>query len=1025
MAISGLFTTQGISNIIDADDGEGFKIHVVEFSVSRNTSVLSPSLTAPNAGEFYKAAVSSRIKIDGNTVKVSMTIPQNAVYNAAPVANGEQVKEVYLFGELPDTTKFLMAVGQPTEQIIYSQTGSVTLELQLRLVDVNLTNVFLFTNTQAVELEEHRHDPNSHPEILTEMNYMGMFPDAGTYAQANKGQPYQKMVHFDGFKATNVYNTRNFTADFEGTEGNSITLVFDGVKTIEQVRAAWNADNPLNTVSHDEPNINYVPPAGSVTLAGGSYNLDDGDLVYLAADGKYKAALASSGVQRQHAGFADFAQRVVRGQRGVYDKVAHGFTHGNDLYLSSTLAGKLTDSPTSVKIGFAHSVDTIFYSGVGTQGSSFVDFDAVVTDAIGLNYYPTTQEAIDAVGSGARILVDKFEEVRNTITHAGKRIEFFFSGLSTGWKRYQGTVEVHTISFSQVPTGGTWRIVYGVGLETTDLSYNANAAAIQAAINAIFPLNTCVVTGNYSTGFTVTFSQLSNVPQPYFTDAGINEIQQISLGNIPNNGTVSLNFNGQNTANFAWNDDATLLKGYLEALPNITLVNTSGSFGAAQFTVEFAGVDGNQNQPQMTVNANTLNLSGSPTTVNISTLQQGRTPASNLVSGINAVVITATTNTDGSALGDATCITVGADGTQFSGLGTIQDFTVGIDLNNKTNVKMEMYFANCTTNYVVGTLTPNVDFKTHDSLGLTSRKIRTVGADGDHATLALAYAAANAGDKILVMEDQTISVATVINKQIEIEFVHNAKINVVSNIAGIVLTLSDKVTTRNLKLFINHASSFTTGILITGERGHHEDLQVEVATGTTITNVILLNTGCARAYADGALILNAATVTNKVVDNATTKNNDYTFRDSAGLIYPISTGLYGYDAVVGSAAQVSSGAATHAGATAVQDACNFAGSGGAVLILKGAGFTGNLSLSFSPSIIEGQGYGSTIGSMNLTSSCDNITFNKIRFTDNVVIDNGSQNHILTDFYIDAGKTVTDNNPAPPTPPVNLILGIGL
>lgn len=63
---------------------------------------------------------------------------------------------------------------------------------------------------------------------------------------------------------------------------------------------------------------------------------------------------------------------------------------------------------------------------------------------------------------------------------------------------------VQKIAFSAVPTAGTWQVALG-GTETALLAYNANAAAVQAAIQGLEFASGCTVTGNYTSGFTITF----------------------------------------------------------------------------------------------------------------------------------------------------------------------------------------------------------------------------------------------------------------------------------------------------------------------------------------------------------------------------------------------------------------------------------------------------------------------------------------------------------------------------------------
>lgn len=78
---------------------------------------------------------------------------------------------------------------------------------------------------------------------------------------------------------------------------------------------------------------------------------------------------------------------------------------------------------------------------------------------------------------------------------------------------------VQTVSFSAVPTAGVWQLAIN-GDTTPNLAYNANAAAIQTAIRALEFCSGCVVTGNYSAGFTINFVGAGTggfMVQPQFT----------------------------------------------------------------------------------------------------------------------------------------------------------------------------------------------------------------------------------------------------------------------------------------------------------------------------------------------------------------------------------------------------------------------------------------------------------------------------------------------------------------------------
>lgn len=82
--------------------------------------------------------------------------------------------------------------------------------------------------------------------------------------------------------------------------------------------------------------------------------------------------------------------------------------------------------------------------------------------------------------------------------------------------------EVQDIDFSAVPDAGAWTITFD-GQTTTSLAFGANAAAVQAALEALSNIGTgnIAVSGNYTDGFTLTFQGAlagTNVAQVTVTD---------------------------------------------------------------------------------------------------------------------------------------------------------------------------------------------------------------------------------------------------------------------------------------------------------------------------------------------------------------------------------------------------------------------------------------------------------------------------------------------------------------------------
>lgn len=91
-----------------------------------------------------------------------------------------------------------------------------------------------------------------------------------------------------------------------------------------------------------------------------------------------------------------------------------------------------------------------------------------------------------------------------------------------------GTNEVQDIDFSAVPDAGDWTLLFD-GEETGTLAYNANAAAVQSALNALSGLSAVTVSGNYSSGFTVTFAGADGQIDQPMLQMGTNDLEASSV----------------------------------------------------------------------------------------------------------------------------------------------------------------------------------------------------------------------------------------------------------------------------------------------------------------------------------------------------------------------------------------------------------------------------------------------------------------------------------------------------------------
>jgi hypothetical protein len=108
-----------------------------------------------------------------------------------------------------------------------------------------------------------------------------------------------------------TYDGHLFVACFAGSAGNLISLVFDGVMTVQQVVDVWNTANPTNCVKfYPLSAATHVCPAGSVTLTDGNNSSSigftaqtagsNGNNINLTFDGFTTAADAATAYNASH-----------------------------------------------------------------------------------------------------------------------------------------------------------------------------------------------------------------------------------------------------------------------------------------------------------------------------------------------------------------------------------------------------------------------------------------------------------------------------------------------------------------------------------------------------------------------------------------------------------------------------------------------------------------------------------------------------------------------------------------------------
>ena len=184
--------------------------------------------------------------------------------------------------------------------------------------------------------------------------------------------------------------------------------------------------------------------------------------------------------------------------------------------------------------------------------------------------------------------------------------------------------EQQTVTLNGSPTGGTFTLTYS-GQTTSAIAYNASAADIKAALEALSNIDPDAITCTGSAGgpWTITFggnlaatdialltssaaglTVQGGTVTPSVDTSGVvavNEQQVVTINGSPPSGNFTLTYSGQTTANIAYNATAGTVQTALEGLVNIGAgqVSVAGSAGGP-WTVTFTGTLAGTNVVEMT-----------------------------------------------------------------------------------------------------------------------------------------------------------------------------------------------------------------------------------------------------------------------------------------------------------------------------------------------------------------------------------------------------------------------------------------
>jgi len=317
-------------------------------------------------------------------------------------------------------------------------------------------------------------------------------------------------------------------------------------------------------------------------------------------------------------GFADFATAdasTKREGRLVYvqdvDKLYMDNGAALALFLSGASHSGLTISnsalltPTQLDMKQGLDGDLVTYALTATNGQLCFATDTKIA-------YQVIDTLLVPLSAGSGISASFWQKALGADLNSDGVIgDLAVTGLTIG-KKYKVTLnvkavraatgvdEIQELSFSAVPTFGLFQIEFD-GQTTSNIPYDASASDVQSAMEALSNIGAgeCVVAGDFSTGFTFTFSNglgLTDVaeitvPSNSLTSGesgGTNEQQTLQFSNTPTSGSFTITYDGETTGAILNTASNTDIKNALELLPNINGVNVTGTFGT-DFVVEFTG----------------------------------------------------------------------------------------------------------------------------------------------------------------------------------------------------------------------------------------------------------------------------------------------------------------------------------------------------------------------------------------------------------------------------------------------------
>jgi len=215
--------------------------------------------------------------------------------------------------------------------------------------------------------------------------------------------------------------------------------------------------------------------------------------------------------------------------------------------------------------------------------------------------------------------------------------------------------------FEQIYNAGYPNTASGVSLENigdiNNLEY-IEASASKILNQRFLGTPTTVISAGTQISVDGDTSTVFETDEDLTLGTGTDEVQTITFDTVPDEGYFSVSYEGDETVSINYDDTAADFQTALRALTYLTDVTVSGNFTVG-FTITFTGIDGDQEQPLLVEEDNTLKTSSVAVTITIS----------ETIPGVNQGVVDMTCTETGPTSANARTVTnilspiVGVDST--------------------------------------------------------------------------------------------------------------------------------------------------------------------------------------------------------------------------------------------------------------------------------------------------------------------------------------------------------------------------